>query len=111
MNAKALSKRLEQLSAKLWDEQSRLDKLHSLTSDYATACYDISLPYDESYKDKSAVQEKAAKRLEALSYALSGIESTLQEAAWSVDEIVDLIEELIPLNRRSKAYNPPDAWK
>ncbi|HTH29377.1 MAG TPA: hypothetical protein VL918_13035 [Sphingobium sp.] len=82
------------LSTKLWREAIHLEDLHEKASDFANVCEQIAWPYDDSFARKVTVQKEAAKRLQELSWNLSGIESSLQEMAWSIDEIIELVDEL-----------------
>ena len=95
-----VANKLDAMSTKLWAETIRLEKLSELASDHATACEDINLPYNDSFVERSRIVSNVARRMTEISFKLSGLEATMQEAAIEVDELVTTLEDLVPPSRR-----------
>lgn len=96
MSARRVSSRLDSLSTRLWQEAIRLEKLHDQVDDCLAECEAIEPPRAIDYETAVAAITEAAKRLRAVSWTLSQADGALQEAAQTVQEAQDYVDELVP---------------
>lgn len=102
MNGKLLTRRLDALSTNVWREAIQMEKLRDKVEDLGVAAEAINIPASVDQETAYRSQDAAAKRLRELSFKLSGMEAELQEIGWAIDEIVDLIEDMIPSKSSGK---------
>jgi methyl-accepting chemotaxis protein len=94
MSVKGVKSRLETFSAKLWREAINLEKLAEAADELGARVEDIRLHRDIEFAAAADTQRATAKRLREISFKLSGLDSEIQEMAWSIDEITDRLDEL-----------------
>jgi hypothetical protein len=94
MNGRVIERKLGQITDRVWETALKVERISDIASDLSERIYDVKQRPDLSMPDAHRIQKEAATKLKELFWSLVKIDNDLQEVAWSVDEIVDLIQEL-----------------